>query len=118
MQIEQHGFTERPRHIPTELFMTDDAKWSKWLVNLSWRSGYLQCANGGQERHPAGRLGPEGVPDLFVPAWRLWVEMKYQRWQPQPGAERLDHILGKNGILCIVGKGRGRKNKITEAAKP
>ena len=58
----------------------------------------------------AGRLKAEGVasgvPDLFVPAWRLWVEMK----RAQGGSlspEQKDWIayLEGCGYRCVVGKG-------------
>ena len=38
---------------------------------------------GGRSKTTAGKLKAEGVspgvPDLFVPAWALWIEMKRQR---------------------------------------
>lgn len=38
---------------------------------------------GGRSKAEAGRLKAEGVtagvPDLFIPAWRVWVEMKRQK---------------------------------------
>lgn len=67
--------------------------------------------NGGA-RSPAtaGRLKAEGVssgvPDLFVPAWGLWVEMKRSKGG-SVSAEQKGWIsyLESVGFCCIVGKG-------------
>jgi len=47
-----------------------------------------------------------GVPDLFIPAWRLWVEMKRVKCGSL-SAEQKDWItyLEGCGYSCIVGKG-------------
>ena len=47
-----------------------------------------------------------GVPDLCVPAWRLWVEMKRVKGGSL-SAEQKDWILYLEGVKhwCIVGKG-------------
>ncbi len=67
--------------------------------------------NGGQRsRATAGRLKVEGVspgvPDLFVPAWGLWVEMKRQKGGVV-SAEQKDwmNYLQSVNYTCIVGKG-------------
>ena len=46
------------------------------------------------------------MPDLFVPAWRLWVEMKRIKGG-SVSAEQKDWIayLGSVNYWCIVGKG-------------
>ena len=80
--------------------------------------------NGGaRSKATAGRMKAEGVasgvPDLFVPAWRLWVEMKRVKGGSL-SAEQKDWIayLEGCGYQCIVGKGADdAKLKITEAAK-
>jgi hypothetical protein len=67
--------------------------------------------NGGH-RHPAvaAKLKAtgtsSGVPDLFIPAWRLWVEMKRVKCGSL-SAEQKDWItyLEGCGYSCIVGKG-------------
>lgn len=80
--------------------------------------------NGGH-RHPAVAAKMKatgvvkGVPDLFVPAWRLWVEMKRTKGGSL-SPEQKDWIayLEGCGYQCIVGKGaEDAKQKITEAAK-
>ena len=47
-----------------------------------------------------------GVPDLFIPAWGLWVEMKRTKGGSL-SAEQKDWIayLESVGFCCIVGKG-------------
>lgn len=67
--------------------------------------------NGGaRSKATAGRLKAEGVasgvPDLFVPAWRLWVEMKRAKGGSL-SPEQKDWIkyLESVGFCCIVGKG-------------
>ena len=67
--------------------------------------------NGGQRSlAAAARLKVEGVsagvPDLFVPAWGLWVEMKRTKGGSL-SAEQKDWIayLESVGFCCIVGKG-------------
>ena len=67
----------------------------------------------------AGRLKAEGVsagvPDLFVPAWHLWIEMKRAKGGSL-GAEQKDFIkyLESVGFSCIVGKGnQDAQEKIT-----
>ena len=67
--------------------------------------------NGGaRSKATAGRLKAEGVasgvPDLFVPAWRLWIEMKRAKGGSL-GPEQKDWIayLESVGYCVIVGKG-------------
>jgi hypothetical protein len=67
--------------------------------------------NGGH-RHPAvaAKLKAtgvsSGVPDLFIPAWRLWLEMKRIKGG-SVSAEQKDWMayLESVGFSCIVGKG-------------
>jgi hypothetical protein len=67
--------------------------------------------NGGhRSMATAGRLKAEGVasgvPDLFIPAWRLWVEMKRSKGGSL-SPEQKDWItyLESVNYWCIVGKG-------------
>ena len=67
--------------------------------------------NGGaRNKATAGRLKAEGVasgvPDLFVPAWRLWVEMKRTKGGSL-SPEQKDWItyLQEVGYCAIVCKG-------------
>ena len=67
--------------------------------------------NGGH-RHPAVAAKMKatgvssGVPDLFIPAWRLWIEMKRSKGGSL-SAEQKDWCayLERVGYRVIVGKG-------------
>jgi hypothetical protein len=67
--------------------------------------------NGGH-RHPAvaAKLKAtgtsSGVPDLFIPAWGLWVEMKRVKGGSLSAEQKdwLDYLEGVK-YWCIVGKG-------------
>jgi hypothetical protein len=77
--------------------------------------------NGGQRSiATAGRLKAEGVssgvPDLFIPAWMLWVEMKRVKGGSL-SVEQKDWInyLESVKFYCIVGKGANdAKAKISD----
>jgi hypothetical protein len=67
--------------------------------------------NGGaRSKATAGRLKAEGVasgvPDLFVPAWRLWVEMKRSKGGSLSPEQKdwIEYLEGA-GYWVIVGKG-------------
>lgn len=67
--------------------------------------------NGGfRHKATAERLKSEGVvsgiPDLHVPAWSLWVEMKRQKGgRLSPEQREKIAYLESNGHTCIVAKG-------------
>ena len=67
--------------------------------------------NGGaRSKATAGRLKAEGVasgvPDMFVPAWRLWVEMKRTKGGSlSPEQKDWRDYLQSVGYWVIVGKG-------------
>lgn len=81
-----------------------------------FRQGYkgvriFAIPNGGQRSMAAAsRLKVEGVsagvPDLFIPEWRLWVEMKRTKGG-SVSAEQKDWIayLENCGYTCMVAKG-------------
>jgi len=50
-----------------------------------------------------------GVPDLFVPEWRLWIEMK-RRTGGRLSADQLDWIAYLEGIGDTVIVGRGAED--------
>lgn len=68
--------------------------------------------NGGaRSAATAGRLKAEGVvagvPDLFVPAWRMWIEMKRTKGgSVSPDQKSVMGYLENTGYICIVAKGR------------
>lgn len=67
--------------------------------------------NGGaRSKATAGRLKAEGVasgvPDLFVPAWRLWIEMKRVKGGSlSPEQRAIIKYLESVGYWVVVGKG-------------
>jgi hypothetical protein len=95
--------------VPSEHF--EQRELVRWF-RQSWPGVRIFAIPNGGARSPAtaGRLKAEGVasgvPDLFVPAWRLWVEMKRTKGGSL-SAEQKDWIayLESVGFCCIVGKG-------------
>jgi rhodanese-related sulfurtransferase len=95
--------------IPTE--HEEQREFVRWF-----RQGYkgvriFAIPNGGQRSMAAaGRLKAEGVspgvPDLFIPEWRLWVEMKRIKGG-SVSAEQKDWMayLEVCGYTCVVAKG-------------
>jgi hypothetical protein len=67
--------------------------------------------NGGKRSVGAGRkLKAEGVvagiPDLFIPAWDVWVEMKRSKnGRLSPDQKKIKEYLENEGFKVIVGKG-------------
>jgi rhodanese-related sulfurtransferase len=59
-----------------------------------------------------------GVPDLFVPAWRLWIEMK-RRKGGRISAEQREMIdyLRDCGYSCVVARGADEARVEVEAAR-
>lgn len=77
--------------------------------------------NGGaRSKTTAGRLKAEGVssgvPDLFVPAWRLWIEMKRETGgKLSPNQKDWIKYLKAIDHVVIVGEGcEDAKKKILE----
>ena len=94
---------------PTEHF--EQRELVRWFRQTWPGVRIFAIPNGGaRSAATAGRLKVEGVssgvPDLFVPAWRLWVEMKRIKGG-SVSAEQMDWIayLGSVNYWCIVGKG-------------
>ena len=60
-----------------------------------------------------------GVPDLFVPAWGLWVEMKRQKGGTlSPDQKDWMAYLDDCGYQCIVGRGFEDARRQIEMTKP
>ena len=95
--------------IPTE--HEEQRELVRWF-RQSWPGVRIFAIPNGGHRSmaTAGRLKAEGVasgvPDLFVPAWRLWVEMKRSKGGSL-SPEQKDWIayLESVNYWCIVGKG-------------
>lgn len=69
---------------------------------------YATPNGGARAKAAAGRLKVEGVvagiPDLFVPAWRLWIEMKRIKGGVVSAEQRamMDYLqsVGYRAIVC------------------
>ena len=119
-----HGDTvlSTPERIPTE--HEEQREVVRWFRQTWPGVRIFAIPNGGhRSMATAGRLKAEGVasgvPDLFVPAWRLWVEMKRSKGGSlSPEQKEWIAYLEGCGYQCVVGKGaEDAKLKITEAAK-
>lgn len=95
--------------IPTE--HEEQRELVRWF-RQTWPDVRIFAIPNGGARSPAtaGRLKAEGVspgvPDLFIPEWSLWVEMKRIKGgtlssEQKKWAEYLESV----GYLVIVGKG-------------
>ena len=80
--------------------------------------------NGGQRsRTTGGKLKAEGVsagvPDLYIPAWRVWIEMKRVKGgRLAPAQKDWVAYLESIGDTVIVGNGfMDAQNKITLMCK-
>lgn len=95
--------------IPTE--HEEQRELVRWF-RQTWPGVRIFAIPNGGHRSPAtaGRLKAEGVssgvPDLFIPAWGLWVEMKRSKGG-SVSAEQKDWIAYLESVRfwCIVGKG-------------
>jgi hypothetical protein len=104
--------------IPTE---HEEQRLLVWWFRRKWPDVRIFAIPNGGARSiiTAGRLKAEGVspgvPDLFIPAWKLWIEMKRAKGGSL-SAEQKDFIkyLESVGFSCIVGKGnQDAQDKIT-----
>jgi len=73
------GMTHELQRIPTE--HEEQRELVRWFRQTYADVRIFAIPNGGGRSKSAGaRLKAEGVsagvPDLFIPAWRLWIEMK------------------------------------------
>lgn len=83
----------------------------QWFKRTYPEIRIFSIPNGGH-RHPAVAAKMKatgqspGVPDLFIPAWSLWVEMKRQKGGALSDVQK-DWILYLQGLQMhvIVGKG-------------
>lgn len=95
--------------IPTE--HAEQRELVRWFRQTWPTVRIFAIPNGGaRSMATAGRLKAEGVssgvPDLFIPAWRVWVEMKRIKGG-SVSAEQKDWMtyLESVNYFCIVGKG-------------
>jgi hypothetical protein len=100
---------KQPKKIPTE--HEEQVAFVTWF-RLNYPDVRIIAIPNGGARHPktAADLKAEGVspgvPDLFVPAWSLWIEMK-RRKGGHLSKEQTDWIayLRVCGYNCIVARG-------------
>jgi hypothetical protein len=105
--------------IPTEHY--EQRELVRWFRQTWPGVRIFAIPNGGARSiATASRLKAEGVasgvPDLFIPAWRLWVEMKRSKGGSL-SAEQKDwcEYLVSSGYFFIVGKGcEDAKQKILD----
>lgn len=95
--------------IPTEHF--EQRNLVQWFRRTYPGVRIFAIANGGY-RTPttAAKLKAEGVskgiPDLFVPEWKLWIEMKrIKGGTVSPEQKDWISYLESIGYKCIIGKG-------------
>ena len=103
---------------PTE--PEEQREYVRWFRQTYPEVRILAIPNGGA-RSPAtaGRLKAEGVspgvPDLFIPAWGLWVEMKRAKGGKVSQEQKEWHsYLAKCGYRVIVGLGQTDAIKQTQ----
>jgi hypothetical protein len=104
-----HFMEKRSDRIPTE--HEEQRELVRWFRQTWPVMRIFAIPNGGaRSAATAGRLKVEGVspgvPDLFIPAFKLWVEMKRTKGGSL-SAEQKDWIkyLESVGYCVIVGKG-------------
>jgi hypothetical protein len=92
--------------VPTE--HEEQRDFVRWFRRKYGPVRIFAIPNGGyRSMSTAGKLKAEGVsagvPDMFVPAWRLWVEMKRQKGG-RVSPEQADWIeyLESLGYTCLV----------------
>jgi hypothetical protein len=98
-----------PDRLPTE--HEEQRELVRWFRQTYKGVRIFAIPNGGQRsRATAGRLKAEGVsagvPDLFIPAWGLWIEMKRQKGGVVSSEQKdwINYLQSVNHV-CIVGKG-------------
>jgi len=105
--------------IPTE--HEEQRELVRWFRQKWPNVRIFSIPNGGaRSLATAGRLKAEGVssgvPDLFIPAWRLWVEMKRSKGGSlSPEQRNWIAYLESVEFCCIVGKGAEDAKKQIQA---
>lgn len=98
-----------PDRIPTE--HEEQCEVVRWF-RQKWPDVRIFSVPNGGHRHPAVAAKMKatgvvkGVPDLFVPAWRLWIEMKrIKGGSLSPEQKDWSRYLKSVGYWVIVGRG-------------
>jgi len=108
--------------IPTE--HEEQREFVRWFRQSFPGVRIFAIPNGGA-RSPsvAGRLKTEGVskgvPDLYIPAWRVWVEMKRQKGGTvSPEQKDWHQYLESCGDCVILAKGCAHAQELLLSVKP
>ncbi len=95
-----------------------------WMRQTFPEKRIFAIPNGGQRSRTTGaKLKAEGVsagvPDLYIPAWRCWIEMKREKGgKLSPQQKNWIKYLKSIGNTVIVANGcEDAKNKIRSYAK-
>lgn len=103
---------------PTE--HEEQREYVRWFRQTYPEVRIMAIPNGGaRSQATAGRLKAEGVspgvPDLFIPAWGLWVEMKRAKGgKVSPEQKEWHQYLANCGYRVIVGLGQADAIKQTQ----
>jgi hypothetical protein len=117
-----YGATVLTNEVPTEHL--EQREFVKWFRQTFVGVRIFAIPNGGaRSTITASRLKVEGVsagvPDLYVPAWRLWIEMKRTKGSSIDKNQKDWHqYLTSLGDMVIIGYGSdGAKNLVLEIAQ-
>lgn len=121
MRIMEAGATilKAAIRIPTE--HEEQREFVKWFRQTFAGVRIFAIPNGGaRSKATAGKLKAEGVsagvPDLYVPAWRLWIEMKRTK-RGRVDSEQTDWhaYLESIGDMVMICKGSDHAKEIVGA---
>lgn len=104
--------------VPTE--HEEQREYVRWFRKSYPDVRIMAIPNGGaRSQATAGRLKAEGVspgvPDLFIPAWGLWVEMKRAKGgRVSPEQKDWHQYLASCGYRVIIGHGQTDAIKQTQ----
>lgn len=91
---------ERSEHIEQREFVSWFRKTFSGVLIFAIPNG------GGRSPADAMRLKVEGVtpgiPDLFIPEWRVWVEMKKKNGKPSPQQVKVIKYLEEKNYTCLI----------------
>ena len=108
-----------PVRIPSE--HEEQREFVKWFRQTFAGVRIFAIPNGGARTiSTAARLKAEGVsagvPDLYVPAWKLWIEMKrIKKGRAEPGQLEWQAYLESIGDMAVVCKGAEQAKEIVRA---
>lgn len=111
MRVMDAGYSvlKAPVRLPTE--HEEQREFVKWFRQTFHGVRIFAIPNGGARSiTTATRLKVEGVsrgvPDLYVPAWKLWIEMKRQKGgRIDPEQADWHEYLERIGDMVVVCKG-------------